>query len=132
MQRVLLTLVALIHVLFIIFIVITPFTNSNYLLLMHSVMIPFMIFHWILNDNTCVLTMIERNLKKSMYKDNYNEENCFTCRLIEPVYNFVDDNKKFSTIIYVCVILLWMVSTGKLLNKYRSGEINSWRKLFDV
>ena len=132
MQRVLLTLVALMHVLFILFIVITPFTDSNYLLLLHAVLIPFMIIHWIMNDNTCVLTMIERSLKKSLYKDNYSEENCFTCRLIEPVYNFVDDNKKFSTIIYIFVIVLWMISTGKLLNKYRTGEIDNWKQLFVI
>lgn len=132
MQRVLLTLVTLMHVLFIIFVVVTPFTNSNYLLLLHVVLIPFMMIHWITNDNTCVLTMMEKSLKKSLYKDNYSEENCFTCRLIEPVYNFVDDNKKFSAIIYIIVIALWLISTGKLVYKYRSGEIDNWKQLFVI
>jgi hypothetical protein len=76
--------------------------------------------------------MIEKNLKKSIYKEEYDEESCFTCRLIEPVYSFVDDNKKFSVIIYVIVMILWMMSSGKLLNKYRTGEIDNWKQLFII
>lgn len=132
MQQTLLVLITIMHILFILFVVITPFTNNNYLLLLHAVVIPFVLFHWILNDDTCVLTMIERFLKKSIYKDNYSEESCFTCRLIEPVYNFVDDNKKFSKIIYITIIILWFISSGKLLYKYHTNQITNWKDLFII
>jgi len=132
MQELLLKLITLAHTLFIIFVVVTPFTNSNYFLLLHSFMIPFVILHWIMNDDTCVLTIIERNIKKQLYKEDYKDDECFTCRLIEPVYNFVDDNKTFSKIIYYLTIGLWLISFGKLLCGYRYGQITSWKQLFII
>jgi len=130
MQQILLQLVTFVHILFVLFVVLTPFTNSNYLLLLHSITIPFIIIHWLMNDDTCVLTMVERNIKKGLYGDAYKEEECLTCRLIEPVYNFVNDNRTFSKIIYIITILLWSISVGKLVYKYKTGKINDWKQLF--
>jgi len=130
MEEIQLKIITFAHILFVLFIVVTPFTNSNYLLLLHSIMVPFIIFHWITNNNICVLTVLEKNIKKNLYKENYKEEECFTCRLIEPVYDFVDDNKTFSKIIYIVTIMLWLISTGKLVYKYNSGEITNWKQFF--
>lgn len=130
MQEVLLKVVMLIHVLFVLFVVITPFTNSNYLLLLHSIIIPFIILHWITNNDTCALTTAERYLRQNISKEAYDDSQCFTCRLIEPVYNFVDDNKTFSKIIYIVTISLWLISVGKLAYKYKTGSINSLTSLF--
>ena len=130
MQELLLKIITLAHVLFVIFVIISPFVNSNYLLLLHSVMVPFVILHWIMNDNTCVLTIIERNIKKQLYKETYKDDECFTCRLIEPVYNFIDDNKTFSKMIYFLTGILWIVSFGRLVCKYNNGQITNWTQLF--
>jgi len=87
MKELLLKLVTLLHTLFVIFVVITPFTNSTYLLFLHFVVIPFIIIHWLLNNNTCALTLMEKKLRKELYKIEDDNE-CFTCKLIEPVYDF--------------------------------------------
>ena len=57
-------LITVLHLLVIIFIICTPFTDSNYLLLMHTIIIPFIIMHWYLNNNTCSLTVAEQYLRQ--------------------------------------------------------------------
>lgn len=130
MINILLKIITFMHVMFVLFIVFSPVTNSNYILMLHSIMVPFLMAHWICNDDTCVLTIIERNLRKKVYNDKYKDDDCFTCKLIEPVYNFIDDYKTFSSIIYFIVIILWLISTGKIYYKYRNGLITNWKQLF--
>lgn len=83
------------------------------------------------NDNTCVLTLIERKLRKEIYGQT-NDDDCITCKLIEPVYDFRKNYKTFSIIIYTITILLWLISVGKLVYAYKSGEIGGIRDVFDV
>jgi len=121
----------ILHILFVIFVVSTPFTSINYILLLHSVFLPFLILHWVMNDNTCVLTLVERQARKQALGDNYIEEDCITCKLIEPIYNFKNDYKTFNKLIYTVTIALWSVSIYKLASKYFNNEIHQWRDLFE-
>jgi hypothetical protein len=100
-------------------------------------MIPFLIAHWICNDNTCVLTIIEKHLRKNMSKKYSNdksllENDCFMCRLIEPVYDFNKDYSTLSKYIYILTISLWLITTGKLYCKYKSGTISTWKDFFII
>lgn len=131
MKEVLLKLITLLHIFFVIFMVVTPFMSSNYFLLLHAIFVPFLIFHWICNDNTCVLTVIEKKLRKDIYND-VDEDDCITCRLIEPVYDFRKNYKGFTVIIYTITILLFLLSSGKLFYRYRIGEISGLKDLFIV
>lgn len=136
MNEIILKFIALLHIIFILFVVATPFTRSNYFLLLHTIFVPFMMLHWICNDNTCVLTVIEKYLRRSLSKNTTPQEeileNCFTCRLIEPVYDFNKNYNSYSKGIYVGTIALWLLSAGKLYWKYRSGEITSMYDLFII
>lgn len=130
-KDILLKLITLLHVLFVLFVVVTPFTNSNYFLLIHLIFIPFLLIHWICNDNTCILTIIERKLRKEIYGE-VDEDDCITCRLIEPVYDFRKNYRTFSIIIYTITILLWLISAGKLYYGYHTGEIKGIKDLFTI
>ena len=89
--------------------------------------------HWYLNDNTCVLTTIETNIRKHINgADDIDENECFTCQLINPVYDFRSNYDDYSTIIYILTILLWSISVCKLIHKYCSGEITSVLDLFII
>lgn len=132
MKYILLKLITLLHIIFVLFVTITPFVSSNYFLFIHAIFIPFLIFHWICNDNTCVLTIIERKLRKEIYGENSIEDDCITCKLIEPVYDFRKNYKTFSIIIYTITISLWLISMGKLYYKYNTGTITSFKDLFIV
>lgn len=131
MKELLLKFITLLHLLFIIFIIVTPFLNSNYLLLLHAIFVPFMVLHWICNDNTCILTVVERKLRKDIY-GTFDKDDCITCRLIEPVYDFRKNHQGFTTIIYVVTFILWSISVGRLYSKFQSGEIKNFRELFAV
>lgn len=116
----------------ILFVVITPFLNSNYLLLMHAIIVPFIMIHWILNDNTCMLTTIEKHIRERMNGAPVNTHDCFTCRLIDPIYDFKSNYEDYSNFIYLITTALWFISLIKLTCKWRSGEINSLISLFDL
>ena len=65
-KQILLNIITVLHMLFVLFVIVVPFTSSNYLLFLHALFIPFLLFHWVLNDNTCALTIIERKLRQQI------------------------------------------------------------------
>lgn len=129
----LLKFITVLHYLFILFIVLTPFlTNSNYILTLHCYIIPFILLHWALNNNVCILTLIERKIRKELYGDKYKEVSCATCRLIDPVFNFKNNYINFEKSLYVVCIVLWSCSFYKLLKKHKNGDILTFRQLFKL
>lgn len=131
MHYYLLKFITFIHILLVLFVVIVPFTNINYLLLLHAIIVPFIMLHWILNNNTCALTLMEKHLKKIVYGE-IDENECITCKLIEPIYDFKNNYESFSKIIYSITLGLWMLSIGKLYYKYHTGQINNFINLFTL
>lgn len=131
MHDLLLKIITFLHFIFVLFVVVIPFTNSTYFLFLHAIFIPFMILHWICNDNTCVLTIIERQLRKYT-TGKASDDDCITCRLIEPVWDFRKNYEGFTAFIYIVTILLWLISVIKLICKYRSGEIKNIKDLFVI
>lgn len=129
MNKLLLNLIVILHTLYTLFVIVTPFIGTNYFLLIHSIIVPFMIFHWLINDNTCALTLFEQKLREQIYGSNINKEECFTCKLIEPVYDFKSNYASFSSTIYFVTVFLWSFSVYKLYYKYKSGEIQSFKHL---
>jgi hypothetical protein len=131
-KQLLLNIITILHIIFVLFVVIVPFTSSNYLLLLHVLFIPFLLFHWILNDNTCVLTIIERKLRQQISGKDTMDDDCITCKLIEPVYDFRKNHETFTTIIYTITISLWLISVYKLYSGYKNGNINTFKDLFSI
>ena len=81
-MNILANIIAGLHLLFIIFVTTTPFISDNPLILLYYCFIMFFVmFHWYLNNDTCVLTLIEAKLRGT--KDN----DTFMGRLIKPIYN---------------------------------------------
>ena len=122
-------IIFILHILFFLFVVSVPFTNSNYLSLLHIIIVPFVIFHWFLEDHTCSIVFVENKLNKYIFNtcDDYKG---FFAKLIEPVYDFKLDNKKHSLSIYTITSILWLITSSKLYLKYKNGEINKMDDLF--
>jgi hypothetical protein len=131
-KEILLNIITILHMIFVLFVIVVPFTSSNYLLFLHALFIPFLLFHWILNDNTCALTIIERKLRQQISGSDKIDDECITCKLIEPVYDFRKNHETFTTIIYTITITLWLISVYKLYSGYSSGSISTWRDLFKI
>lgn len=118
-------LINIIHLIVIIFVLAAPFSNSNYLMLLHAIVIPFIILHWLLNNNTCCLTVAEKYIREKNTGTTVKEGDCFTYQLVAPIYDFNKDHQSFSTFIYILTISLWFVSVYNLSNKYCTKQINS-------
>ena len=130
LNEILLKLIIILHIIFIFFIVITPFTNSNYFLLLHAIFVPFMLLHWMMNENICILTLLEKNIRSRIYGKDPDKSDCFTCQLIEPVFDLKKNCKDYSSLLYITSIMLWAISVGKLYCKYKNKEITEFRDLF--
>lgn len=128
MNGLIIRLIQIIHFCVILSVLLVPFTNSNYFLMLHSVFIPFMILHWLTNNNTCVLTTAEKYLKNADTPEK--EEECFTCKLINPIFDFTKDNEKLTRYIYIITIGMWLLSVLKLSLKYKNNEIKKFKDLF--
>lgn len=129
MLKICLFTIQIIHLLFILFVVVTPFSSCNYFSLMHTFVVPFMVLHWVLNNNTCSLTVFEKYIRKSIYGAVEAAE-CFTCRLIEPVYDFKNNYNEFSQLIYIITGLLWLINITKLCWKVKTKKITHYKQLF--
>lgn len=132
MNELFLQIITFVHILVILFIIIVPFTSCNYLLLLYIIVVPFIVFHWVINDNTCALTLLEQHVRSELYGEPTNRNDCFTARLIEPIYDFANDYQSFSTAIYIGVFLLWALAVYKLYAKYRDGELRTFADLFTM
>jgi hypothetical protein len=129
MNQLTLICIQIVHLLYLAFVVITPFTNNTQLLVIHSFTIPFMMIHWYLNDNTCALTVLEKTVRQQV-TGSTDEKDCFTCRLINPIYDFKQNYNRFSQLIYALTIGLWMITIYKLYRKKATGEVSSYMDFF--
>lgn len=130
MYKSLLYLIRLIHILLVMFVVITPFLNTNAYLLLHVIITPFIMLHWATNDNTCALTVAEYYLREIITNKPVDRSQCFMSQLIDPVYDFKKNNQEMSFYIYAFTIGLFSISLYKLIKKKKSREIKSWWDLF--
>jgi|SaaInlStandDraft_3_1057020.scaffolds.fasta_scaffold41836_1 hypothetical protein len=126
-----LQLINIIHVLFIFFVLIIPFTGNNSMLFIHSITIPFMVFHWILNTNKCALSELEKKIRKSssINSDEIKDEDCFTCRIINPIYDFKKNNVDMDKLLYLITLFVWLWGLIKLFNNVRMSNANNLSQL---
>lgn len=83
-----------------------PFMGTKKILNLYSLFIPFLFFHWSLNDDTCALTQIE------MFMTGKQKEESFMGRLIGPIYNM--DDSELSKLTKSMFFGLWTFVQYKL------------------
>ncbi len=117
-----LRILTLIHSLIIVFVLLTPFFGSNYFLVLHLLVVPFIVFHWIVNQSICSLTLTEKIMRKKLFGDS-DIDNCVSCKIIQPIYDFKSNSKYQSTTIYFIVTSLWLITVARLYFKVKNGEL---------
>lgn len=125
MNELVLNLIVILHFLFVMFVLITPFIGNNYFLIIHIIVVPFMMAHWYANDNNCALTLMEKKLRKELYGTDPDPNDCFTYNLIAPIYDFKKNYNDLSELIYIITISLWLLSVFKLYSNYKNGKLSS-------
>jgi hypothetical protein len=126
-----LVIITILHIIVILFVLITPFTNYNYFLFMHAIIVPFIMLHWYLNNNTCSLTIAEKEIRKRMNGGNKNvdDDECYTYKFIAPIYDFNKNHEEYSNFIYILTSGLWVITLYKLYRKISDGSITSFADL---
>lgn len=121
----LIILINIIHIVILVFVIGAPFSNSNYLILLHIIVVPFIMLHWLLNNNMCCLTLAEKYVREKTTREIVNHEDCFTHKLISPIYDFNKNNDDFSAFIYLITTFLWTISVYNFGKKYVNGQIRT-------
>lgn len=102
------SLIRVIHCLFVAFMVVTPFIGNEIFLTYHFITVPFLILHWITNNDTCALTLLESTLT------GVEENHTFIGNIIKPIYNAHLDSKHY----YWISVLLFLITTYRLHYQY--------------
>ena len=134
MYKILLYLIVALHALLVLFLITIPFTNITPLVFLHALIIPFILLHWVINDNTCALTIMEFKIREIINGGPVDRSQCFMARLMDRVYDFKKNNHSRRHFLYFSMILLWSISCYKLLKLRKEGKIKSFSDLifFDI
>jgi hypothetical protein len=99
--------VQMIHLGFIGWMIYAPFSGIDEFVLMHAVICPFLMLHWVMNADGCVLTLMEKHLRGLE-----SDDESFIHKIVAPIYVIEDATLKH--IVFAATIGLWMVSLSKL------------------
>lgn len=113
--------IAVLHVLFIVWFTIAPFTNSPPMLVLHFITYPFLLLHWATNVDSCCLTLVEQKLR------GVESDRSFFHNLVSPIYllSAVPD-KDLRQGVTLAAGLLWLVTVNKMLTRPQY-----WREAFN-
>jgi hypothetical protein len=73
---------------------------------------------------------MEKKLRQQITGKEDVKEDCFTCKIIEPVYNFKNNYQAKSKFIYVFATILTLISMVRLFGRYKCGKIKSIQDIF--
>jgi hypothetical protein len=111
--------IRVIHFLLVVFIIVTPFCGTPYMLSMHFLIVPFIMAHWLTNQTVCALTEMEKLLTG---KDCDDET--FFGKIVGPVYKF-KTRREENLFVWTLLITLWLITFFKLHRtgfEYLKGE----------
>lgn len=94
------------HISIIIFIIYGVFSNNYDILLINFSILTSILVHWVLNNDVCALTIIEKMITGNDDKDT------FIHSLVSPFYNI--DDTELSKIIKMITILIYGLTSLKL------------------
>jgi len=112
-------LIKIIHLLFVLFIVLTPFFGTEMLLTYHFIAVPFLVLHWITNNDTCALTLLESKVR------GVDDNQTFMGNIIKPIYNAHLTSKHY----YWILGLLFLITVIRLHYTYKFWYVNTTFKL---
>ena len=51
------------------------------------------------------------------------DDDCFSYKIIGPIYNFINTNADYDKFLYITSTILWCITMFKLYGQYKSGEL---------
>ena len=109
------TVIRAIHIVFIAWVVYAPFSGNDQFLLMHAVICPFLMLHWMTRSAGCALTLLEKRLR-GLEDDGES----FVHKIVAPIY--VIDDATLKLVVFGATMGLWIVTLSKLWHKYKQSR----------
>ncbi len=95
-----------IHLVFFVTMLVIPFTRNKQNLEFYSLLVPFIFFHWSVNDDTCALTQLE------MAITGEDKDKTFFGKVMGPIY--VMDDTAANNMIKSVLFFLWLLVQYRL------------------
>lgn len=102
-------IVRLLHVLFVFWMVVTPFSSNEPMLVLHLFVTPFLWFHWLVNDDACSLTLLETKLRGVECSESFFHS------VVSPIYKPRDQDVR--EMAWIASVALWFVTLYKVIQK---------------
>ena len=100
MNSIAIFIIRLIHIIIILLSLLVPFYGNTMLRTMYFISIPFLLVHWITNNDVCVLSIME-----TIVRGLDDKKDCFMCNVLEPVFKI--NHLSMSYLMYFTAITLW-------------------------
>ena len=102
-------------------VLVTPFLKNTQLLEMYSIVVPFIFYHWSVNDDTCALTQME------MFVTGNSKEETFFGRIMGPIYKMddTDANKFLKTILQTILLVMFTARLVIEIDEIAWGSLRS-------
>lgn len=98
--------VGILHCAFVGFMVLAPFATDRAWVAAHALVTPFLWLHWLLNDDSCVLTLVEARLR------GVDDHDSFFYKVVSPVYKVRDEDVRVAS--WYASAALWAVTLARL------------------
>ena len=113
-------IINLIHSIFILFILISPFLNNECILSVTFMLIILLWAHWLTNTDHCSLTLAEKALR------GVDDDESYLAKIISPIYKI---NKTTNVMLtYGITGVLFLITTAKL----RNHDFNHLKEAFKM
>lgn len=97
-----------VHVALVAFVLLAPFSNNPAVLRLHSVAVPSIVFHWMLNSDACCLTLLENKLRGVPVTDTGG----FVHGIVAPVYNV--HRTDIAALTWTVALLTWVATVVRI------------------
>lgn len=112
------TLVRAVHVMFVAWVMTAAWWPQWEVTMLHAIVMPFLMIHWILNDDTCFLTWLECWLRGIPVSASLMHS------IVSPVYKL--GKSQASTLAWVVALLVWAASLYRLGTVHWASLSHAW------
>ena len=97
--------VRVLHILVVAFVLLAPFSDNASVIRTHVWLVPFLWVHWLLNDDSCALTVLECKLRGVPVGKSFVHD------IVSPVYRLGQTSA--SSLAWVATFLAWTVAMAR-------------------
>ena len=116
-------IIKLIHILIIAFVFICPFIRKCHISidLIYLMFIPFILIHWVFNNDDCALTVLENYFRGNNIFDKNLKKN-FMYNIVHPLFKL--PILLNSQMIYVIIIILYIIKVVNICINLKNNNYN--------